>query len=88
MLETNGADNTQFVRTVGEMRDRNMIAELILPPSKLPRLRPNFKLALQHLLVVVITRTQHHPMLAEGDRLIVTIARDVFDRENWHAVQA
>jgi hypothetical protein len=68
------------------MRDRNVIAELISTPSKLSRLRSNFKLGLQHLLVVIITRTQHHPMLAEGDRLMIAIGRDVFDRENrhWH----
>src|SRR4029077_14436775 len=84
VLKTNGTDNPQLVRTVGEMRDRDVIAELISTPSKLPRLRPNFKLGLQHLLVVVVTPAQHHPVLAEGNRLMIAIGRDVFDRENRH----
>ena len=29
----------------------------------------------RYLLVVVIARTQHHPVLAEGDRLIIVICR-------------
>ena len=35
-------------------------------------------------MVVVVARTQHHPMLAEGYWPKITIARDVFDRENRH----
>jgi hypothetical protein len=38
----------------------------------------------EHLLVVVVARPQHHPVLAECDRLMIMIRRDVFDAENRH----
>ena len=82
--DKNCADKAQLVRTIGEMRDRNVIAEPISFPSKFLRLRRNFQLRLQHLLIGVITWTQHHPMLAKGNGSIIPIGRDVFDRENRH----
>jgi len=41
-------------------------------------------LGLEYLLVAVIAGTQHHPVLAEGDRLIIVICRNVSDAENRH----
>ena len=38
----------------------------------------------KHLLVVVVARPQHHPVLAERDRLPIVIGRDVPDSENRH----
>ena len=50
-----------------------MIAEHILRPGKLARLRRNSELRFKHLLVVVVPRTQHHAVLAECDRLLIVI---------------
>ena len=47
VLEMNGADKAQLVRTVGEMRNRNVIAKSVPPPSKLPRLRSDLKIGLE-----------------------------------------
>src|SRR5271156_3913088 len=70
------------------MHDRDVVAELISPPSEALRLRANLKFGLQNLLIVVVARTQHHPMLAEGDWFLITIGRDVFYRENRHCQES
>jgi hypothetical protein len=33
---------------------------------------------------MAFARTQHHPVLAEGDRLLVPVGRDMSDGENRH----
>jgi hypothetical protein len=35
-------------------------------------------------LVMAFARTQHHPVFAEGDRLLVLIGSDMSDGENRH----
>jgi len=54
-----------------------MIAKDILRPGKLARLRSNSEFGFKYLLVVVVARTQHHTVLAECDRLLVVICRNV-----------
>ena len=62
----------------------DMIAEDILRPVQLGRLRRDFQLGFEHLLVVVVARTQHHAVLAKRDRLLIVIGCDVPDGENRH----
>ena len=84
MVETNVADKTKLGGAIGEMSGRHVIAETIPRPGKLPRLGRDFELGFEDLLVVIVARAQHHPVLAEGDRLIIVIGRDVFDVQNRH----
>ncbi len=84
MVETNGADKAKLGGPVGEMGGRHVIAENILRPGQLPRLGRDFDLGFEYLLVVVVARTQHHPVLAERDRLMIVIRRNVSDAENRH----
>jgi hypothetical protein len=84
VLDTNGADKPQLVRPLSEMRDGNMVAKAIPLPSKHPWPWPDLQLGLQHPLVIIVTRTEHHSMLAKLNRLTITIGRNVFDRENRH----
>jgi hypothetical protein len=84
MVETNTADKAKLAGPVAEMCGRHVIAETILRPGKLLRSGRDFELGLEYPLVVVIARTQHHSVLAEGDRLIIVICRNVSDAENRH----
>ena len=52
-----------------ETGGRDMIAEDIPRPGQLARLGRDVEFGFEHLLVVVVARTQHHPVLAERDRL-------------------
>src|SRR6185295_2883787 len=67
-----------------ETDDRHMIAEEILRPGDVARRRCDVERDVEHLLVVVVARPQHHAMLAEGHRPPVMIGRDVPDGENRH----
>ena len=84
VVETNGAFEAKLRGPVRETGGRDMIAEDILRPGKLARLGCDFEFGFEHLLVVVVARTQHHPVLAERDRLLIVVGRDVPDGENWH----
>jgi hypothetical protein len=55
-----------------------MIAEDILCPGKVTRLGRDFERGFEHLLVVV-ARTQHHTVLAKGDRSPIVICRDMIN---------
>ena len=61
-----------------------MISEDIPLPGKLAWLGRDLELGFEHLLVLVVTRTQHDPVFAEGDRLLVLIGSDMSDGENRH----
>ena len=84
VVDTNGAFEAKLRGPFCETGGRDMIAEDILRPGKLARLGRDFELGFEHLLVVVVARTQHHPVLAERDRLLIVIRRDVPDGENRH----
>jgi hypothetical protein len=45
----------------------------------------DFEFGFEHILVLVVTRTQHHPVLAECDRLLIVVDRNVPDSENRHS---
>jgi hypothetical protein len=84
VVDANGALEAKLRGSVRETGDCNVIAEEILRPGQLARFWSDFEFGFEHLLVVVITRTQHHPVLAECDRLPIVIGRDVPDGENRH----
>src|SRR5580693_9466173 len=84
MVEANVADKAQLASPVVEMSGRHVIAEAVPRPSQLPRLWRDFEFRRNHLLIVVVAWTQHHPVLAECDRSIIMISRDVSDVANRH----
>src|ERR1700685_2867696 len=84
MVETNSADKAKLAGPVVEMSGRHVIAEAVPRPSQLPRFWRDFEFRCDHLLIVVIARTQHHPVLAECDRPIIMISRNVSDVANRH----
>jgi hypothetical protein len=85
VVDANGAFEAKLRGPFCETDDRDMIAKSIPRPGKLTRLRRDFELGFKHLLVVVVARMQHHPVLAECDRLPVVIRRDVPDGEDRHS---
>jgi hypothetical protein len=84
MVETNITDKAELAGSVCEVGGRHVIAKSIPHPGKLLWSGRDFELGLEYLLVAVIAGTQHHPVLAEGDRLIIVICRNVSDAENRH----
>src|SRR5580704_7224073 len=84
MVETNSADEAQLAGPVVKMCGRHVIAEAIPRPSQLLRPGRNFEFCCNHLLIVVVAWTQHHPVLTECDRLFIMISRNVSDVANRH----
>src|ERR1700733_12279874 len=85
MVETNSADKAQIAGpVVAEMSGRHVIAEAVPRPIQLPRFWRDFEFRCNHLLIVVVAWPQHHPVLAECDRLIIMISRNVSDVPNRH----
>src|SRR5580704_8005493 len=84
MVETNSADKAQLAGPVGKRSSRHVIAESVPRPGQLPRFWRDFEFRCNQLLIVVVAWTQHHPMLAECDRLMIAIGRNVPDAENRH----
>jgi hypothetical protein len=54
-----------------------MIAECVLNEAQAPRLRADLEARLDHPLIVGVAWTEHHSVLAKGDRLPIAIGRDV-----------
>ena len=84
VLETNGAFEAKLRGPVCETSGCDMISEDIPRPGKLAWLGRDFELGLEYFLVLVVTRTQHDPVLAECDRLLIVVGRNVPDSENRH----
>ena len=84
VVDPNGAFEAKLRGSACETSDRDMIAEDILRPGKLARLGRYFELGFEHLLIVIVARAQHHAVLAECDRLLIVIRREVSDGENRH----
>ena len=61
-----------------------MVAEGILDPPQIRRFGSDLELRFEQPLVMAFARTQHHPVFAEGDRLLVLIGGDMPDGENRH----
>ena len=85
MVDMNGAFEAKLQGPVRETGGRDMIAEDIPRPGQLARLGRDFERGFEHLLVVVVARTQHHPVLAEGNGLPVLVGRDVLDAQRGHS---
>ena len=84
MIETNTADNVKLAGPVAKMSGRHVIAEAIPRPGKLPGPGSDFEFRFNYPLIVVVAWTQHHPVLAERNRLFVVICRNVSNSENRH----
>src|SRR5580704_17875332 len=84
MVETNSADKAQLAGPVAEMSGRHVIAEAVPRPGQLPRFWRDFEFRCNHLLIVVVARPQHHAVLAERDRLVIMISRNVSNVANRH----
>jgi hypothetical protein len=84
MIEPNGALEAKRLSPAGKARDGYMVAEDILRPPQIGRFRTDLELRVEHPLVKAFARTQHHPVLAEGHRLFVSIGRNMPDGENHH----
>ncbi len=84
MVETTDAFEAKLRGQVRETGDGDMIIENILRPGKVARLGCDYELGFEHLLVVVVARTQHHAVHAERDRLLIGVGCDVLSGENWH----
>jgi hypothetical protein len=82
MVETNGAFEAEFRGPIRETGGGDMIAEDIAGPRKAARLGRDLEFRFKHVLVAVVARTQHHPVLAENDRPFIVVGRDVPDGEN------
>src|SRR5580704_16399066 len=84
MVQTNGAVETQRLGPTGKVRDRHVIAEDVPDPTQFGRPWRYLELELQHPLIMAFQRPQHHPVLTEGDRLLILIRGDMPYRENRH----
>ena len=84
VVDMNGAFEAKLGGRVRETGGRDMIAKDVLRPGQLGRLGRDFQLGFEHLLVVVVARTQHQAVLAERDRLLIVIGCDVPEGENRH----
>ena len=81
VIDADPAFDMKHRRALGEAGGRDVIAERIARPGNLAWRGRDREFGLQHLLVAIVARPQHHAMLAERDRLPVAIGRDVPDGE-------
>jgi hypothetical protein len=84
MVETDVAGKAKLGGAIVKMGDRYVIAENVLRPRELQRRGRDLDFGLEYFLIVVVAGTQHHPVFAESDRLVVVICRYVSDAENRH----
>src|SRR5580704_1256907 len=77
VVETNSAFEAKLRSSVFETGGRDMIAEDIPRPREFARLRPDFEFGFEYFLVLIVSRTQHHAVLAESDRSLIVICRDM-----------
>jgi hypothetical protein len=66
------------------MSDRYVIAKNVPRPSEPQRRGRNLDFGFEYFLVAVVARTQHQPVLAKSDWLIVMVCRYVSDTKNRH----
>jgi len=78
-FDADDALEAQLGRAPVELRDRHVVAEGVLHEAQAAWLGADPEARLDDLLIVGIARTEHHAVLAEGDRLPVSIGRDVPD---------
>ena len=86
VFKMNGAFEAKLAGPVRETGGRDVIAVDIPRPGQLARLGRDFELGFEHFLIVVVARTQHHPVVAERNRSFIVVGRDVPDGEIGIAV--
>ena len=84
MIKTNGAVEPKLLGTACEARDVHVIVERVPRPANVRRCRGNQKPCVYQTLIMAVSRTQHHPVFAEGNRLSVPVGRDVLDGQYGH----
>ena len=77
VVETNSAFEAKLRSSVFETGGRDMIAEDIPRPGEFARSRRDFEFGFEYFLVLIVSRTQHHAVLAESDRSLIVICRDM-----------
>src|SRR5215469_11154110 len=86
MFEPDDALETQPRCPSGESPNRDAVAEDVVHPPDVGRFWRDHQLRLKQLLVVAVPRPQHHAVLAEEDRLLVAVGRDVPNSKDWHCL--
>jgi hypothetical protein len=79
MIKTNGAVEPKLLGTARKARDVHVIVERVSCSANVRRCRGNQKPCVYQTLIMAVSRTQHHPVFAEGNRLSVPVGRDVLD---------
>src|SRR5208282_5598453 len=84
MIKTNGAVELKLSGTASEARDVHVVTVRVLRPANVCRCRGNHNLRVYQALVMAVSRTQHHPVLAESNRPPVLVGRNVLDGQFGH----
>src|SRR5215469_5790442 len=86
MFEPDDALETQPRCPSGESRNRDAVAEDVVHSPDVGRFWRDHQLRVKQPLVVAVPRPQHHAVLAEEDRLLVAVGRDVPNSKDWHCL--
>ena len=86
MVDANRALEPQFRRPRLEPRQRDAVAERVVDPVDVRRLRRDAQARVDQPLVVAVARAEHHAMVAERDRPAIAVGGDVTDREDGHGL--
>ena len=78
MLDREAADDLQLVRRPERLDQRDRIGVRVLDHPHVAVGR-DLEIGREHAQVVAVARTEHHPVLAERDRLAVAVHRRVDD---------
>jgi hypothetical protein len=84
MIKTNGAVEPKLLGTTREARNVHVVVERVSCPANVRRCRGNQKPCFYQTLIMAVSRTQHHPVFAEGNRLSVPVGRYVVDGQRGH----
>ena len=84
MIKTNGAVEPELLGTASEARDVEVVTERVLLPAYACWCRGNQKFYGAQTLVMAVKRTQHHPVLTEGNRLPILVGSDMPDGQSGH----
>jgi len=84
--EPDGAGEAQFAGTLGKTRGAYVIAEMILFPGDLGGRGRDVEFRIEHGLVAIVARPQHHAVFAESDRIAVAVRGYMANREDRHGI--
>jgi hypothetical protein len=80
MFETDDAREAELGGDAGELRNGNVVAKVVYLVAQAGGCGIDLETDLDHALIVRVAGPQHHTVFAEGDRVPVSISRDVPDR--------